>query len=448
MLPENIISQFRNDAQGLAEYFSKEYFLRHSKRFPLNSFQILTDLGIHFVFRKLDKVEGLFMPSMSADDVNLVAINSQRPITRQRFTAAHELCHFLKDSTLAGNYICVDGAKNVIERYADAFASALLMPKDELKKQIDLRGKDGVPLSYDDILIIADYFGTSLEACYWRIHNLYWYLTPDPKDKKKYKPNKRREELGLSHLPLLSDMIDAWTDIYNRNATDFAMQVFKNHYIYNDARLEGVNASQTATAEIVTDLQNKTQNSSYCNVKYEPFCHIAGHAKLYDRVFSNYSQHGFTIYEILTLNRLLFSTFPYPDAGGEFRQTPAIITDSSVETIDWHEIPSAMGELYKEVGYIEKNIGILSRSQIIKALVQIHYKLTVIHPFNDGNGRTSRGFLNEALLRYGMPPVYITVDKKDEYRADLAKVDHNKDYTKLYEFFMLALINSHVEFSI
>lgn len=55
MLPENIISQFRNDAQGLAEYFSKEYFLRHSKRFPLNPFQILTDLGIHFVFRKLGK---------------------------------------------------------------------------------------------------------------------------------------------------------------------------------------------------------------------------------------------------------------------------------------------------------------------------------------------------------------------------------------------------------
>lgn len=36
-----------------------------------------------------------------------------------------------------------------------------------------------------------------------------------------------------------------------------------------------------------------------------------------------------------------------------------------------------------------------------------HYKLVDIHPFADGNGRTSRLIMNLILLRAGYPPVII-----------------------------------------
>ena len=71
-----------------------------------------------------------------------------------------------------------------------------------------------------------------------------------------------------------------------------------------------------------------------------------------------------------------------------------------------------------------------------------------IHPFRDGNGRTSRGFLNEELMRFGFPPMYIKIERKDEYRAALAQIDHKGDYTMLSEFMMKNLISSHVELSI
>lgn len=77
MLDIEILNQYRNDAQGLAKYFSEQYFKDHEKVFPINPFQVLTDLGIHFVFRNFDKMEGLFMPSTADMPIDLVAINAK-----------------------------------------------------------------------------------------------------------------------------------------------------------------------------------------------------------------------------------------------------------------------------------------------------------------------------------------------------------------------------------
>ncbi len=44
--------------------------------------------------------------------------------------------------------------------------------------------------------------------------------------------------------------------------------------------------------------------------------------------------------------------------------------------------------------------------------------------------------------------MYIKIERKDEYRAALAQIDHNGDYTMLFEFMMKNLISSHVELSI
>ena len=80
MLPDHIIEKYRNDAEGLAKYFSVEYFNTHERTFPINPFHVLTDLGIHFVFRNFKDIEGLFLPAMKDGDVDLVAINAKGPL--------------------------------------------------------------------------------------------------------------------------------------------------------------------------------------------------------------------------------------------------------------------------------------------------------------------------------------------------------------------------------
>ncbi|CRK90564.1 CLUMA_CG004267, isoform A [Clunio marinus] len=51
----------------------------------------------------------------------------------------------------------------------------------------------------------------------------------------------------------------------------------------------------------------------------------------------------------------------------------------------------------------------------IKLAAIAHYKLVHIHPFTDGNGRTSRLLMNTILMRFGFPPVVIQKQQRLQY---------------------------------
>lgn len=51
----------------------------------------------------------------------------------------------------------------------------------------------------------------------------------------------------------------------------------------------------------------------------------------------------------------------------------------------------------------------------VKMAAIAHYKLVHIHPFTDGNGRTSRLLMNTILMKYGYPPVVIQKQQRLQY---------------------------------
>ena len=61
----------------------------------------------------------------------------------------------------------------------------------------------------------------------------------------------------------------------------------------------------------------------------------------------------------------------------------------------------------------------------------IHAKLTWIHPFEDGNGRTARTVMNFILMKKGFPMFFIPFEKREEYYQSLDIADRGayKEYT-------------------
>ena len=54
---------------------------------------------------------------------------------------------------------------------------------------------------------------------------------------------------------------------------------------------------------------------------------------------------------------------------------------------------------------------------------EFHYKFIIIHPFDDGNGRTARILMNFILMKFGYPPVIIKTEDKANYFAVLQLAD-------------------------
>ncbi|MCD8500667.1 MAG: Fic family protein [Bacillaceae bacterium] len=59
----------------------------------------------------------------------------------------------------------------------------------------------------------------------------------------------------------------------------------------------------------------------------------------------------------------------------------------------------------------------------------LHSKFDGIHPFIDGNGRTSRLLLNLELMKDGFPPIVIKVENRLAYYESLDRAHTQNDYT-------------------
>ncbi len=84
---------------------------------------------------------------------------------------------------------------------------------------------------------------------------------------------------------------------------------------------------------------------------------------------------------------------------------------------------------------------------IVKATL-LHGELVKIHPFIDGNGRTSRLVMNLSLMNSGYVPVIIKKDKRLEYYTVLDKAHVTGDYTdfiKLITELEIEMLNKYLE---
>jgi Zn-dependent peptidase ImmA (M78 family)/transcriptional regulator with XRE-family HTH domain len=121
-------------------------------------------LGAHVAFEELGiGTHGLCATTPGA---TVVLINSDDSYGRQRFTLAHELGHLLVGDLLGEVEVTVSGTKNNSEKRADSFAAHFLLP--DSAAQAYVAGREVTAAVVGEIV---HYFGVSLEAACWRLHN-------------------------------------------------------------------------------------------------------------------------------------------------------------------------------------------------------------------------------------------------------------------------------------
>ena len=84
---------------------------------------------------------------------------------------------------------------------------------------------------------------------------------------------------------------------------------------------------------------------------------------------------------------------------------------------------------------------------IIEATL-LHGELVKIHPFVDGNGRTSRLIMNLDLMKHGFNPVIIKKENRLQYYEALDKAHTTKDYTdfiKLVNELEIEMLKKYLE---
>ena len=151
----------------------------------------------------------------------------------------------------------------------------------------------------------------------------------------------------------------------------------------------------------------------------------------------------------------------WPEIAGKYREENLEITDSKHLPPHHSQVLEQIQEAEMELAEVLKKLTttkgkllnlrnvtdemLESVDSIVHTAAWIHHKITYIHPFREGNGRTARLAANLILERYGLVGISIRIEKenKNRYRQALAQIDQNNDYEPLKTLIYEGLIERY-----
>jgi Fic family protein len=125
---------------------------------------------------------------------------------------------------------------------------------------------------------------------------------------------------------------------------------------------------------------------------------------------------------------------------GDFRKMEVFIRDKSFPNFE--KIPGLVDEFCNKLNKMIKESG-TDKIKQLEISFWAHYNLVSIHPFVDGNGRTSRLVMNYVQEYFNLPLAIVFKEDKQEYFTALSLADEKKDITPFYEF-MFKQYNKHL----
>ncbi|WP_438278791.1 ImmA/IrrE family metallo-endopeptidase [Nitrobacter sp.] len=136
------------EAGSTARPTAAEVISSYQRTAPIDVEAIAGALGISISFddRLPDDISGKIERAGRFSDRFKITINGSHPRTRQRFTIAHELAHYVLHRSLIGDGIVDDAMYrssrgDVIERQANSYAATILMPAPLVREKFRAKVK-------------------------------------------------------------------------------------------------------------------------------------------------------------------------------------------------------------------------------------------------------------------------------------------------------------------
>ena len=122
---------------------------------------------------------------------------------------------------------------------------------------------------------------------------------------------------------------------------------------------------------------------------------------------------------------------PVDSTKGDFRKMKVFIRDKSFPNFE--KIPSLVNEFCNNLNRMISNCG-TDKIKQLETSFWAHYNLVSIHPFVDGNGRTSRLVMNYIQEYFNLPLAIVFKEDKQDYFKALSLADEKEDIKPFYEF--------------
>lgn len=195
---------------------------------------------------------------------------------------------------------------------------------------------------------------------------------------------------------------------------------FKVELTYTSNAIEGNTLTRAETALIVE--KGLTVQGKSLTEHLEATNHAE--ALDYIKTLVGKKRQDITENDILEIHRLILNKIEAGSAG-RYRTQHARLTESDVVLPNPIKVPDLMGEFIKWLVADNPN-------HIVKIAADAHYKLVSIHPFSDGNGRTSRLLMNLLLMQTGFPPAIIRKEDRLAYINSLEKAQKGGSLDDFY----------------
>lgn len=189
---------------------------------------------------------------------------------------------------------------------------------------------------------------------------------------------------------------------------------FNIEYAHNSTAIEGNTLTLVQTKVILEDkisVGGKTLREIY---------EVANHAKAFDYVKKCVKEQKpldenivKDIHELLMENILV---------GGVYRNVEVRITGAG------HK-PPVPNEMYHQIKAFFEDLPYRTELNVIELAAWTHAEFVRIHPFTDGNGRTSRMIMNYQLMLNGFLPVSVAKENQLEYFEALESYAVDRDLT-------------------